>query len=224
MRGRRPRSGEELTEKRATLVRAARALLCQHCLQEITISQIAQAAQMAKGTTYLYFRTREEVFLALLLEELDAWELDLGARLQPQRALTPEGAAALLTGSLRERTLLLRLLGFAHAVLEQNLSDDVALQFKRRLLGLMTRLGELLEERCAGMGAGQGAQVLLRLHMALVGLSQMAAPSASGARALRCDPALRLLAVDVERELQAILLALLRGCEGALAHSRPSST
>lgn len=38
-----------------------------------TMAEVATAAGLAKGTTYLYFRSKEALFLELLLEELGAW-------------------------------------------------------------------------------------------------------------------------------------------------------
>src|ERR1700735_1924142 len=60
------------TRKDAILATAQK-LFCEEPFASITMSTIATGAGLAKGTLYLYFRTREEIFLALFARELRAW-------------------------------------------------------------------------------------------------------------------------------------------------------
>ena len=59
--------------RRLSILDAARALFCAEPFESIAMSQVAAAAGLAKGTLYLYFRTREEIFLALLTQEYSSW-------------------------------------------------------------------------------------------------------------------------------------------------------
>ena len=58
------------TERRAEILRAAEALLHADPGGGIAVEDLARRAGLAKGTVYLYFRTREEVLLQVHLERL----------------------------------------------------------------------------------------------------------------------------------------------------------
>src|SRR5579872_4504902 len=76
--------------RRDAILAAAQALFCKKPFESIAMSDIAAAAGVAKGTLYLYFRTREEIFLALLTRELSAWLAAFAAR--SKHFDTPEAA------------------------------------------------------------------------------------------------------------------------------------
>ena len=64
------------TEKQARhdrIVTAASDLLERLSYRDITMEHIADHSRLAKGTLYLYFRTKESIFLRLFEDLLDSW-------------------------------------------------------------------------------------------------------------------------------------------------------
>ena len=61
------RKEKEKEQRRSAIVDAAQALFFAKSYDEITIEAIAEKAQLAKGTVYLYFKSKEEVYSAVAL-------------------------------------------------------------------------------------------------------------------------------------------------------------
>lgn len=210
----RARQEEQKRERRRAILAIAGRLFEETSFQAITMAQVADRAGLAKGTLYLYFQTKEALFLALLEDELVAWFAGLDAALEGLAArLTPREAAGVLGRSLDGHPGLIRLLGILHAVLEQNVAPERVSEFKRALLAQTVRTGGLLERRMPYLTVGQGARLLLRANALVVGLQQMAFPAPAAAEAMRQDPALALFEVDFARELEETLAALITGME-----------
>lgn len=66
-RGREPSA----TDRRADLLAAARLIFAERGYHETTVEDITRAAGVAKGTFYLYFQEKREIFLAIIRELLD---------------------------------------------------------------------------------------------------------------------------------------------------------
>jgi AcrR family transcriptional regulator len=60
---------EDKKKRRQAILVAARDLFNAGDVTLPAASEIAAAADLAKGTVYIYFRTKEEIFLAPLLQE-----------------------------------------------------------------------------------------------------------------------------------------------------------
>ena len=73
-----PMTKEKLVEqfRRSEILKAARYVFGKQGFSEATVDMIAEQAGIAKGTIYLYFRKKEELFLQALEERLK--ELHLG--------------------------------------------------------------------------------------------------------------------------------------------------
>jgi len=56
--------------RRASILRAAREVFSRLGFAVATVDDVAERAAIAKGTLYLYFRSKEEIYLACLLEEV----------------------------------------------------------------------------------------------------------------------------------------------------------
>ncbi len=202
---------DKAARRRAILVVAAR-LLDRQQYHRITMAEVARRCSLAKGTLYLYFRSKEELFLAALEEELSAWfdavaiELEL---LSPGPD-APECFAAAVTRTLVKRESFAELLSLVHTVLEQNIDAESAMAFKRMLLDRVIRAAAVVERAVPGLAPGGGARVLLRLHALVVGLQQMADPSPVVAEVL-ARPELAPLRIDFEAELTDTLAAMVRG-------------
>lgn len=64
---------EHDSAKAARILDAARALALEHGIRKVTIAEIAAAAGVGKGTVYLYWSTKEALFMGLLAREVLAW-------------------------------------------------------------------------------------------------------------------------------------------------------
>lgn len=183
------------------------------------VADIAGAAGLAKGTVYLYFRTKEEIFVALLEDGFTRLFAALGPLLA-QLALERSDAGrafALAYGALvRDSGDLLKLAALANTVLEKNLPLEPMQRFKRKLADGITGAGALLERRVGGRPPGWGATLLLQTYALTLGLWQ----------ALEFPPALRAfvqqLALDVlDRDFHAELEAAVERLWSAALAGQP---
>lgn len=66
------RRERETIERRDAIIAAARDLFFEHGIHRTTVDDVAARAEVAKGTVYLYFESKETLLAHLLLEGLDA--------------------------------------------------------------------------------------------------------------------------------------------------------
>ena len=210
----RPRKRRAVTDalkdaRRDAILAAARALFCAGPFEGIAMSQIAVAAGLAKGTLYLYFRTREELFLAILAKEISSWLAAFAE--EAKRCESPEAALDWIASSLAARREFLHLAGLLHAVLERNLPVETAREFK---LGVeagvnaiapdLARVLQLSDEKVA-------RRFLNWLQACVVGIHQQASPAPAVRAAMADEPRLAGLTIEFQEELRAMLGALHKG-------------
>lgn len=199
--------------RRGGILDAAWRLFGERHYAGIPVGDVAREAGLAKGTIYLYFGTKEELFLAALERQLVAWFEYLDEQLEGMRGKCGVSeVVALLCGSLEERPALARALAIMHGVFEQNVGFEAALRFKRTLLSRLVRTGALLEECLPLLGAGDGLKALLRAHALIVGLWQLSDPPPAGLRAAE-EPGMEGFRVDFAGEFSETMKALLRGMQ-----------
>ncbi|WP_027480829.1 TetR/AcrR family transcriptional regulator [Deinococcus pimensis] len=211
----RARRDEDKTARREAILDAASRVWDERGYASATMTDVARETRLAKGTLYLYFRTKEELFLALLARQLWTWfdrvDADLAALSAPQEART---LAAHLTEALRGTHRMVDLLTLLSAILEQNVPIEATLAFKAGLGERLRRTGGVMERLLPHLREGQGARVLLHFSALVVGLHQVATP-VPAAKAATLDPQLHFLVLDFHEELHVALTALLLGTERA---------
>lgn len=169
---------EQREQRRESILAAADALFRHQDLAAISMAEVAKRASLAKGTLYLYYPSKEALFLALLSHDYERWFDAMDAALV--HASAPLGLAAvtrLCVLALKRRPEMLRLIALLHTRLEQNIDLPTAERFKRLLLTRVTHTGAHLEACLPFLKRGEGAQVLTHLHALIVGLYAMAEPA-----------------------------------------------
>ena len=207
MATRRARKREEKTERRGEMMAAAERVFARRPWPEITIAEVAREAGVAKSTVFLYFPTRESLFL-LVLEKLFKDFFDELTQGQQGRS-TPTLAARWLAGLIEEHALLTRLLGFLPQ-LEQNVEEARLVRFREFVFGNLMLAGDSLEERLTILAPGDGARWLLRALAFASGIRQFTEP-ASILREVFRKPDLGRVSVDFRGELIRGLTALTAG-------------
>lgn len=205
---------QEKNERRQQILQTAARLFETASYDKVSMLDVARLSGVAKGTVYLYYKTKEELFLALLDRAFGEWFDDLQQRLKAlpdgERLVRITAFAAILTGSLQQHSLLLRLLPILHTVLEHNIPYPAALEFKRHLREHLERTGEQIEGSFDFLRAGQGAELLLTSYAGLIGLLSMTQPSEVVRQVLEL-PEMAILAMDGTAALRQMVGWLLTG-------------
>ena len=161
---------EDKNVRRGDILAAARRLFMGAGGELPSAASIADAAGLAKGTVYLYFRTKEAIFADLLLAE---WtevlsELEAVFAAGDDRGAMVSAFVTCFCTYLESHPDLLTLDALAHEI-ERNL-DPVALQaFKHDLNERLASSGAAVE-RALALPPGRGLQVLMRVYAFTRGL------------------------------------------------------
>lgn len=210
----RARHETQKQERRETILNTAQGLFLAATYDAVTMDGIARETGLAKGTLFLYFRTKEELFLALTVRELTAWFGRVDALLAelPCPAST-ESVADALADSVSQQVGFARLMAILSTVLEQNISYEAALTFKQSLLAQMASTGARLERCLEFLPRNEGGiRLLMQCQALLVGIWHLADP-APVIREVLQRPEMGVFSVDFEREFRQTLLSLLKGIE-----------
>lgn len=203
----RARTIEAKRERREQILAVAVDLLATEPYERLTMASVAAAAGLAKGTPYLYWRTKEELFLAALSDEYSQFWQSLRDALA---GLGPEEAriASVIAREIVSRPRLVSLLGLAHVVLERHAPLEAVIAFKRNLLAGGLLVAGALCESLPWMTMERASRLLVRVHGMTVALRQMCDPCETVARAL-AEPDLAPFRIDFESELHEVVLDLL---------------
>lgn len=197
--------------RRADILRVALHRFTLTPYQELSMAATAEEAGVAKGTLYLYFKSKEEMFLSIYTDQLDGWLDELDRRLAEAGG---EASIARLVGAIGEslgsRTQLLQLTAILHTVLEQNVDYAAAKRFKTWLKERVLKTGALMEKHLPFLKPGQGARLLMQIDALVIGFQHMAEPSGV-MRQVLAEPDMALFRVDLEKSLLDSLRTLLMG-------------
>lgn len=204
-------ASEDKAARRADILAAARRLFLEDSRQLPSAARIAEAAGLAKGTVYLYFRTKEEIFVALLAEDFaellqevhdtfasDAWERD-GLK----------GFIGRFVAYLDAHPEMMRLDAMAYSVLEHNLPNEQLRAFKLELTHGLVAAGQTIE-RALGLPEGRGIQLLMRTYALTRGLWQ-SLDFPPGMRSLLAEEVFAPIRPDFRSELVVALEEYMTG-------------
>jgi len=200
-------SDEEKLEREQKIIDAADALLAEKSYSTINMSEIARTADLAKGTVYLYFQTKEELFLALFQRRFTSLAQSLEMALSALDSPTSKTAVCdiLVEYSVREKQLM-RLMALSNLIFEHNISYEKAREYKLALSQLGGGLGAILDDKLQ-LQAGQGLQIMYRLYIFIIGMENLANPAPVIQQVYDKDDTLQH--PDWEAELRDLLMLVL---------------
>lgn len=209
--GMRARTELDKTARREAILAVATQSLGNRSLNGVTMAEIAQRCGLAKGTLYLYYETKEELFLATLESELSAWYDAITDDVRRRGALDARSFATVVLDALAQRHALVDLLPHLRPMIE-----DPAMP-RRSAKGFRERVSERLAaaadavEAALELPRGSGPSVMMRTQALVAGLRQFPTDDATAA------PANGPARTSFERELMSSITAMVRGMVGAYA-------
>jgi AcrR family transcriptional regulator len=213
----RARSEEQREARRQAILGAAAAMLAEMPVAEVTLNELSRRAGLAKSNVLRYFESREAVLLELLDSAWQDWLARLDAELadavvagEPVASRADQLAAA-VAASLAARPMLCDLISAQAAVLERNVSPQVAAQYKRASIAGISALGALLLRSVPELGEPAAFRLAGAAVMTTAALWPHTQPSAAMLAAYAADPALAAMRLDFTATLREVLEVLTAG-------------
>ncbi|MEQ5774626.1 MULTISPECIES: TetR family transcriptional regulator [unclassified Thalassospira] len=173
----RARSHEQKLRRRNDIIDAAEALFLEGEGQLPSAAEVAKKANLAKGTLYLYFSSKEALFLEVLRRFFKGWS-ENNLDMIEQEALRPPAerdalrVARQFVDYLVKRSRFLHLASLSHGVLEQGADDESVLIHKRYVAAMVKRTADALSEIYA-ITAQQARNLMANSFALVLGLWQM---------------------------------------------------
>lgn len=190
------------TAKAQRIAAAAGKLFQTHAFSDISMTMIAQRADVAKGTLFNYYQTKENIFMTLLLEGYQNYFRQLITWLAAKSELTPAQLKAYLLAEtqalITQHTTLVRLNALRGPVLEAHADRSQTAAGRRDLYAVNRRLGETLADKLPGLDAQTAAHLFVVQSAIISGFMNLAGLDHFNHTALAADfPAFQ---INLERE------------------------
>jgi len=201
---RRASTRQKKAERRASILERARAYVAGRSFEEIRLGDLARELGLVKGTLYLYFPTKQDLFASILADEMEGWWAEC-MRGSPTRSPGSDLAPA-----LGRRELLVRLVASLHMTIEPGLSPEGLRRLKEWFRDFAARAAGDLEDRYGGL-RGRGSDLVMRTYALAVGAAQLAFPPGNVRALIDQDDSLAAFRVRIDRFLAGAIDALYRG-------------
>ena len=167
-RNKRARSDEQKLYRRHRIMTAATELFHDVGYDGFSMALLADRAGVVKGTLYLYFKTREEVFLALYDASLVRWSYVFIDKLD--RATSDLHYAEMLYDTAFADGNFVPLQARLEKVIEHNVSIDQLILSKRNFLSTIDRLSSATAT-ALDLSKDQATEVIKTMGVLLVGVA-----------------------------------------------------
>ncbi|MGW7269143.1 TetR family transcriptional regulator [Streptomyces sp. NPDC054864] len=220
----RARSDEQREIRRRAILETAAAMLTEMPVTQVSLNELSRRVGLAKSNVLRYFESREAILLELLDSSLRSWLEKLDAELAAavdDRAPADARAgrlAATIAASLTEQPVLCDLISAQAAVLERNVSPQVAAQYKHGAFAGVATMTALVRRHLPELDEPAAFQFVAAAVMFTGAVWTHAQPSAAMLAAYAADPELAALRMDFTTTLRDVLDVFLAGL---LTRTRP---
>jgi len=204
---------EDKAARRAAILSAAEALIVRDPENFASVADVAEAAGLAKGTVYLYFRSKEELVLAVHAQHSERM-FDLLEKLLAANAGHPMQAKQVVDSFCSFATgnpLFLHLGAACHSSFQRHIDPEVMYEFRAAIAARLAYFGPLIEARFPALKAGNGVAVLQATYAFALGMWQLCDPTQKKAKGIGQRAGLEVFDRDFAKDMQQGLLALWQG-------------
>jgi AcrR family transcriptional regulator len=168
----RARSDAQKEVRYAEIISAAERLYAKSGYEEITLAAIAKEANFTRSNLYKYYRSKDEIFLEILMTDIVAWREDLQGLLPGRRCSIGEFSTH-FARSYRDHARLLDTLTILFVFIEKNASLENLAGFKSGLKIEMANLAGLICMSLPAISLQQAEEFLIMQIATANGLHPM---------------------------------------------------
>lgn len=208
----RARHAGQKAQRRAAILKAADALLEPESCTLPSAAQIAAKSGLAKGTLYIYFTSKEEIYLALLGKGAARWSEGVMEGLSEDWPNLDHFLQRYIAFCVANpKTMFLACMG--PLLLERNAGEESVYSYKKGLADTTRQVSELLSVAFPPLSVQQARKLYLHMLVLTSGLWQQTHPPKT-VRSVLAREELKAIQLDFEKDLYAALDALWKGFRG----------
>jgi len=213
----RARSDEQRAVRRRAILGTAAAMLGEMPVAQVSLNELSRRVGLAKSNVLRYFESREAVLLELLAaatqELLDHLDTALPRAVDDDAPVSERAdrVAATMADALAQRPVLCDLISAQAAVLERNVSTQVAATYKRSSIDHAFALAHRVRVHVPELDERDGVRFVTGALMVASAAWPHTHPSAAVLAVYESDPELAVLRVDFATALRESLEVLLAG-------------
>lgn len=163
-----PRKEREKLHRRQSILAAAKHLFYDKGYHTVTMEDIAEEAELSKGTLYLYFDSKDELYISIIMEGFELLEERLDKILESGGGIDERGKKmffAFIDHCLENREHFRITQYFLNENARQNISEKLIESVTEQNLRLLTQVARLMQE---GIDAGQIREDVNPLSFAVI--------------------------------------------------------
>lgn len=164
---------EDKELRRETILDAAEQLWLSQPQHLASVAEIATKAGLAKGTVYLYFRSKEELFLAVHQRHVCDFFKQVCERALQDKPMTLEDMFTLQRDFLQNRPAFLPMAALCNGLLERHIPLEIAYAFEETMYRRLDEMVELLKHHFPLITQG----LMLQSYALTLGLWQLLRPT-----------------------------------------------
>lgn len=206
----RARQPHQKAERRAEILRVAQEMLDELAPAEITLNALSRRLGLAKTAIYKYFRSREEILLRVLLDDIAEWAAQLVGTFEEGTDASTLELVATLAEVTAERPRMCLLNSVLTSVLVKNISAESAALFARESMAHIEAIATAMHRKASALTFEQYVELLQLVGVLVSGLYPDAHPSELKA-AMLDEPAMRGFKSDFHAGVERAALLVARG-------------
>jgi AcrR family transcriptional regulator len=142
------RRGKEKDNRKKLILKSARTLFFKKSFNKVTVDEIARYSELGKGSIYLYFNSKEEIYAQILLNDIDTFKqqvsvlFDKGSKASD---LLVEFSCVYVDFFLNDSELFRILMTYMLQPAKMNLPENLNSQILTANAGSIDAIGRILE-------------------------------------------------------------------------------
>lgn len=166
-------------EARRTGILDAAEVLFERTHEFANVSEVAQAAGLAKGTVYLYFQTKEELYLALYMRNAESFFSELIADLEcgfphgEKKRIDFDYMRELVARHMFDNEGYMPLVALCFGVPQASIPPQSAIATRQLVTSWLLRAGAGIERHFPHLSQGEGLRLLNHCYAMMIGLYQL---------------------------------------------------
>ena len=174
LRIKRARKADQKTARRQDILAAAWQLFRESAGDLPTVSRVARRVGLSKGTIYLYFSSKEELFFSVFENRIQEWVRSIETALgDKKKNVDMADLSRVLAGYAAENPLVIKLGTITKSFVEYNVDAGIIYDCDRRIVSLVNMAAKVISDRFPFITLKQASTMLLRGYALSLGLWQV---------------------------------------------------